>query len=152
MRPSSHKFVTLVGVALLWLVASVVAHGHDEDMAMDTAMSAPSIARPTMVTASNNTVAAPESYWQLADHSRLMLAHIVLMTLGWLFILPIGLRILNFPSPHLLIFRRCYALNISIALQSSCPVRFPGNQCSWSVARHHLQRQHPRSIPQQCAS
>ena len=90
MQPPSNKFVTFAGVVLLGLVASVVAHGHDEEMTTDTAMSAPSIARPTILTASNSTAAVPHTYFQLGEHSNLMSAHIVLMTLGWLFILPIG--------------------------------------------------------------
>lgn len=46
----------------------------------------------------NSTLATPVSYFSYAHYPSLLLAHIVLMTLAWFFILPIGM--LAPSSPH----------------------------------------------------
>jgi hypothetical protein len=86
MQPPSVRFVTFAGAVLLGLASVAVAHGHDEDMNMD--MGDPAIARPTITSAAN--VVAPSTYFRYGEHSGLMMAHIVLMTIAWVFILPIG--------------------------------------------------------------
>ncbi len=86
MQSPSPKFVTLAGAVLLGLASVAVAHGHDENMNMD--MGEPSIARPIISQAAN--VTAPESYFRYGEHSGLMMAHIFLMTIAWVFVLPIG--------------------------------------------------------------
>ncbi|RFU24218.1 hypothetical protein B7463_g12117, partial [Scytalidium lignicola] len=72
--------VTLVGVALLGLVPLVVAHG---DEAMD--MSAPPATAPAEA-----SDGAPSNYFRLEEHSGTMLAHIAIMTISWIFVLPVG--------------------------------------------------------------
>jgi hypothetical protein len=86
MQPPSPKFVTLAGAALLGLASVAVAHGHDEGMNMD--MGKPTIARPVITSVANVTV--PETYFRYGEHSGLMMVHIFLMTIAWVFILPIG--------------------------------------------------------------
>ena len=86
MQPPSHKFSALTSVALLGLVSVAVAHGHDEGMEMDMGDPSP---RPTISAAPND--AEPESYFQYGEHSGLVLTHIFLMTIAWVFMLPIGL-------------------------------------------------------------
>lgn len=86
MQPPSPRFVTFAGAVLLGLASIAVAHGHDEDMNMD--MGDSSIARPTITSAAN--VVAPSSYFRYGEHSGLMIAHIFLMVIAWVFVLPIG--------------------------------------------------------------
>lgn len=86
----STTFSALAGAVLLGLVSVAVAHGHDEDMNMDMADS--SIARPTILSATSTTtsVPVPDAYWNYGEHRSLLTAHIALMTIAWVFILPIG--------------------------------------------------------------
>lgn len=86
MQPPSPKFVTLAGAVLLGLASVAVAHGHDEHMDMN--MGEPPIARPVITSAANVTV--PETYFRYGEHSGLMMVHIFLMTIAWVFVLPIG--------------------------------------------------------------
>jgi hypothetical protein len=89
MRPPSQTSVILASAVLLGLATAAVAHGHDENMNMD--MGEASMARPTLATVVNGTNAAPESYFRYGEHAGLMAAHILLMTVAWIFVLPIGL-------------------------------------------------------------
>jgi len=89
MQPPSPKFVALPAAVLLGLASVAVAHGHDEDMGMN--MGEPSIARPTINPGANVTV--PETYFRHGEHSGLLTAHIFLMSIAWIFILPIGIQL-----------------------------------------------------------
>jgi len=86
MPPPSPRFVTFAGAVLLGLVSIAIAHGHDEDMDID--MGDSSIARPNITSAAN--VVAPSSYFRYGEHSGLLMAHIFLMVIAWVFVLPIG--------------------------------------------------------------
>lgn len=90
MQPPSRNFVILAGVVLLGFISSAVAHGHDEHEDMNMDMGRMSNSRPTIATATNGTMAEPASYFQLTEHFGLMFAHILLMTIGWVFVLPVG--------------------------------------------------------------
>jgi hypothetical protein len=89
MQPPSRNSVILAGVVLLGFISSAVAHGHDEHEDMDMDMGGMSSTRPT-IPASSGAMAEPASYFQLKEHTGLMFAHILLMTIGWVFVLPIG--------------------------------------------------------------
>jgi hypothetical protein len=89
MQPTSRKFVILAGVVLLGFTSSVVAHGHEEHEGMNMDMGGTSNSSP-VATATNGAMAEPASYFQLTEHTALMFAHILLMTIGWVFVLPIG--------------------------------------------------------------
>jgi hypothetical protein len=87
MQPTLRTFTNFASVVLLGLLLPIaVAHGHGDDMSMDMEVSPP---RPTIVASAHAAVDAPESYFQHGS-SGLMVAHIALMTLGWVFVLPIG--------------------------------------------------------------
>ncbi|TVY84342.1 putative membrane protein [Lachnellula suecica] len=88
MQPISQSSASLAAAVLFGLLSVVAAHGHDEEMNMDVA--GPSTARPTIATTSATANAGPESYFQYGGHSGLLIAHILLMTLAWMFILPIA--------------------------------------------------------------
>lgn len=64
--------------ALLGLLSVVAAHGHDEHINVTAEVTSPA------------SDAAPESYFQYGQYSTWILAHIAIMTLAWVFILPVG--------------------------------------------------------------
>jgi hypothetical protein len=64
--------------ALLGLLSVVVAHGHDEKISVAVEATSPT------------SDAAPESYFQYGEHSTWIFAHILIMTLAWVFVLPVG--------------------------------------------------------------
>ena len=80
----------LAGFVLLGFISSAVAHGHEETGDMNMDMGGMSSTRPTVPTAAGGAMAEPASYFQLKEHTGLMFAHIFLMTIGWVFVLPIG--------------------------------------------------------------
>jgi hypothetical protein len=92
----STTFSALAGAVLLGLVSVAVAHGHDEDMNMDIGDS--SFARPTILSATSTatSVPVPEAYWNYGEHRSLLAAHITLMTIAWIFVLPIGMPFSSF--------------------------------------------------------
>ena len=75
--------------AALLLLASlpiVVTHTHGNDGSVMAALKSAS----TNTTLSATNTASLESYFAYSEHGGLMLAHIVLMTVAWVFVLPIG--------------------------------------------------------------
>ena len=90
MQPASRNFAILAGALLLGVIPSVVAHGHGETENMSMDMGGMSSAKPTIASVVNDTMIEPASYFQLTEHAGLMFAHILLMTIGWVFVLPIG--------------------------------------------------------------
>lgn len=79
----------LVAIALLWGLVSV-ANAHDHAKGGNMEMGGSEISRPVLATASPADIHDPQTYFQYGEHSGLMVAHIVLMTFAWIFILPIG--------------------------------------------------------------
>jgi len=81
--------ITTTAIALLSNLPTAIAHGHDENTSMDmdgAAHTSPAFSSPTSI-----GVTKPlGSYFQYGEHSGLMVAHILLMTLGWVFVLPVG--------------------------------------------------------------
>lgn len=88
MQPSPPPFVTFAATVLLGLASVAAAHGSDEDVAMD--MGGSSIAPPTISSTADVAVAVPATYFRHGEHGSLMTSHIFLMTIAWVFILPIG--------------------------------------------------------------
>ena len=83
MLPPTSRNRTLTSIALFGLLSVASAHGHDGDMKMDMGHSSP---EPTATSGSSQ----PASYFQYGEHSGWIMAHIILMTIAWVFILPIG--------------------------------------------------------------
>lgn len=65
---------------LLGLLPLALAHG-DEDMNMGGDAPEPAPAK---------VESPPSSYFRYKEHSNVILAHIVLMVIGWGFVLPVG--------------------------------------------------------------
>jgi len=89
MKPSSGVWSVQAGAVLLDLVSVALAHGHDEDssMKMSTGTNLSEVSRPHIY---NTTEMGPPSYFRHTECSRLMLLHIVLMSIAWIFVLPLG--------------------------------------------------------------
>ena len=87
------------GFSLLATTSVVFAHGHD-DHAGETANVGPS---PTSMSAGSMSMlsASTQSYFAYPALSGLMLAHIVVMTIAWFFVLPIGKYISRYAIPLL---------------------------------------------------
>lgn len=82
--PPNSGHLKISAVLLFALACTAAAHGHDVSPAMNMAEDA----RPAI----NTTNMEPESYSQLRDHTGILFTHIALMTVAWVFILPIGMR------------------------------------------------------------
>lgn len=77
---------------LLGLLPLITAHGDDEpemNMGMQMSSVSTTIATATDSTVVNNTNIAESSYFQHPELGGLMVAHIILMTIGWVFVLPL---------------------------------------------------------------
>jgi hypothetical protein len=77
-----------VAAVLLHLTTLAAAHGHDSSIDID-------IARPNITGPAHSSFIADDvwntaSYVDLGERSASMLAHVILMILAWLFVLPIG--------------------------------------------------------------
>lgn len=79
--PPASAYLETAAVLLFALAHTAAAHGHDEVSAEDV--------RPTINTASGE----PESYSQLGKHGGMMFAHVALMTIAWVLVLPIGVML-----------------------------------------------------------
>ena len=143
MQPPSSNFLTFSGVVLLGLASVAVAHGHDEDVNMNMGM--PSMAQPTTASGANVTLA--ETYFRHSEHSGLLAAHIFLMTIAWIFILPIGIQLPQVLKENYVDFIRCYAIDFSISIQPVSTIRLPRSKRSRGPTGHHLQRQHAGFVP-----
>lgn len=84
--------------ALLVLLFALTASAHEDethmaaDMDMDMEMVTAGAGMPLGATTSNATLAVPPSYFRHPEHSHLILAHIALVTIAWVFVLPIGMN------------------------------------------------------------
>lgn len=89
MRQPSPVPRTLASALLVGLLLSLAAaHGHDEDMNMDMSMSEPM--RPTIASSLEPADPIPPNYFTHPEHRGLLFAHIALMTIAWVFVLPVG--------------------------------------------------------------
>ena len=77
-------------LSLLVVIHAVLAHTHDGAMEMAAAPSVQSQFTNTTISGNMTLHSMPQSYFAYTDHAGLMMAHIVFMTVGWLFVLPIG--------------------------------------------------------------
>lgn len=83
MNPISTQAFLLAGALVLGLSPAALAHGENGDMAMDMG------GMSQVEAISNSTIPGPPSYFRHSDYTNLMLAHIVLMTVAWVFVLPL---------------------------------------------------------------
>ena len=89
MQKNLVNFTTIVGITLLSFLPKAIAHGHDDTMNPNLDGAAHTSAAASLPTSIGATESL-DSYFQYGEHSGFMFAHIVLMTLGWVFLLPVG--------------------------------------------------------------
>jgi hypothetical protein len=87
-----------VAPALLVLLFSLTISAHEDDshkpaadMDMDMAMSGVDL--PLNSTSYNETMEVPINYFRHEEYSYLILTHIALMVIGWVFVLPLSMRL-----------------------------------------------------------
>lgn len=75
-------------LVLLEAVPLALGQGHDDQEGEMSGVGAPKILQ--MMSDTNSTIMSSQSYFTYPEHGGLVLAHIVIMTIAWFFILPIG--------------------------------------------------------------
>ena len=84
--------LTLARALLLLLVASaILVHAHEDSIS--TEVGTVSCTQSHNATLSPNITVPfdPQSYFTYGNYSGMMLAHIAFMTVGWFFVLPVGM-------------------------------------------------------------
>jgi hypothetical protein len=89
----SSAVAVLASAAVLGLIPAALAHGDDEAMNMNMNMT------EAAVPLAEDQYAL--TYFAHPDHSGTLLAHIVLMSAAWVFVLPVGKRTRTLPLPRL---------------------------------------------------
>ncbi|ATZ47308.1 hypothetical protein BCIN_02g06000 [Botrytis cinerea B05.10] len=122
---------------LLGLAPLIAAHGDEEpemDMNMPMSSVATAISTATVLAGMDNTVVAePSSYFRYSEHGSLMVAHIILMTIGWVFVLPICVMLsisrsrLSLPAQFAFLALNGGGLLCSIIYNASTPDLYPNN-------------------------
>lgn len=79
-------FGTSVCALLSGLVPIAAAHAHDDNIATSSMEHHNSLNQST----ADAIIAGLPSYFHFSDHSAVMFAHIVLMCVAWVFVLPLG--------------------------------------------------------------
>lgn len=92
MALGSKNVVIYQTLLLLCFAAAVSAHGNGaSDMNTEVGgMSEPATQHVDGSVPSNSTQMGPPSYFRHPEYSTLMVGHIVLMSIGWIFTLPLG--------------------------------------------------------------
>ena len=83
----------VLAITPLFLVSAVTAHGGDGAHSTDVATSWSEMAHTTFSATARPTnvdLFDQPSYSGLSQHSGMLLAHVVLMVLAWMFVLPLG--------------------------------------------------------------
>lgn len=141
MQKSPIKFAPLAVAALLGSLSLAAAHGHGQESSPAMEMGMLSETRP-IVPATNSSVTSPESYFQYGEHSTLIFCHIMLMSISWIFVLPIG-RLCKIMTANLSDTRhRCNAFHRSISLLPIRSTSVPRTQWYWSFLGHSIQCQY----------
>lgn len=87
----TYRLNLIAAVLLLRVLPEVFAHGHDDFMAMRYSSGTDVHFSNSTTCLTNMTFAqSPQSYFAYPNYSGLMLGHIALMIIAWLFVLPIG--------------------------------------------------------------
>ncbi|CAK7272866.1 hypothetical protein SEPCBS57363_005365 [Sporothrix epigloea] len=145
MRSASRLLLTkaLVMVALVLAIAPVVlAHGDDEGMNMEMESSSsldmtealPQAVNPTTnSTTDEAAIVYKPTYFAHPEHAGLMYAHILLMTLAWVFALPVAVMLsiarsrYTLPSQLVFLAANTGGVLFSISYNADTPNLYPNN-------------------------
>lgn len=128
MYLQSRRYTALACVVLFTLARAALAHGHDDEIT--TSMGEPVLAQPSAIPSSS---AKPDTYFRYGERSALILAHIALMTIGWVFVLPISVMFSisrsRFSLPTQVVFLTVNAIGVLLATiyNASTPDLYPNN-------------------------
>ena len=91
----TYGLTRLTALLLLGAVPLALSHGHGSHDGEMEGMGVPKTAHlitsnSTLTVTMNSSTVAPQSYFTYPNHGGLMLAHIVLMIIAWVFTLPIS--------------------------------------------------------------
>ncbi|KAL2072340.1 hypothetical protein VTL71DRAFT_11683 [Oculimacula yallundae] len=121
MRLSSQKQTAVASIAFFIFTSVALAHGHDEEN------------MATNIDQAQPTIAASDTYFRHDEHSALIMSHIVLMTLGWIFVLPISVMLsiarsrFSVPSQLLFLVVNATGVLLSIVYNGNTPDLYPNN-------------------------
>lgn len=132
----------------LGLAAHAIAHGDEHD---DGSMGMEMDMIPDSKPDTSDTSDLPPSYFDHPDDKFLIYSHIVVMTLSWVFALPIGTA----PFHHTGLVKDSAPAEMmrsgtdvdypsrndvsrSLKIHAAIPVNFPGQQWRWHVRGHSL--------------
>ncbi|KAI9743291.1 MAG: hypothetical protein M1818_003137 [Claussenomyces sp. TS43310] len=125
MRQTSNSEVLFGSVLVLSLVSVASGHGSDAEMEMDHAKAAFNSTDPLNM--------GPPSYFRHDEHSGLMVAHIILMSIGWIFVLPLGVMFsitrsrYNFPTQFVFLIINAAGVLLAIVYNSQTPDLYTNN-------------------------
>lgn len=100
----------------------------------------------TLLLSSLHTPLVPHTYFTYPDYSGLMIAHIVLMTVGWLFVLPIGMSPFPFCSRIIALIWGTIRCNVEHSAIATCTLYtacLSLRQRNRACRRNNLQRSDP---------
>ncbi|KAG9229641.1 integral membrane protein-like protein [Amylocarpus encephaloides] len=129
MQPLSREGLPLAGAFLLALASIASAHGQDDGTRIN--MGDSELSPPTVD--SSPTPAESSTYFHYSDHSRMMVGHIILMAIGWVFILPIGVMLsicgsrYCFPVRFLFLATNAVGVLLATIYNASTPNLYPNN-------------------------
>lgn len=118
--PGGRIFTLAAAASLLELLPLVVAHGHDENGTDLGEMNAASVSATAAAHNAAEAVEALPSYFWHPEHAGLMYAHIALMILGWVVVLPVGTSSSDRLKQHLANFLIQAARLASLVRGSHC--------------------------------
>lgn len=88
--PAGRVLLIFTAAALLELLPLAVAHGEGSHGPDSKPVMAEAPSRPVVSDGIDEAAMEPQSYFALSDHSGVMYAHIFLMILAWVVVLPVG--------------------------------------------------------------
>ncbi|ORY60726.1 uncharacterized protein BCR38DRAFT_348666 [Pseudomassariella vexata] len=127
MRSTTRTVLTaLAAVAVVGTLPTVLAHGDDGGMDMDMDISAGDEAKP-------DPDSYPQTYFSYAAHAGVMYAHIILMVISWVLVLPIGLMFsiarsrYTLPTQFLFLATNAVGVLLGINYNANTPDLYPNN-------------------------
>jgi hypothetical protein len=142
MKSTALAGTSVLGLIVLLLPALALAHGEEHAAHDDM---------PASSDGADQAAAEPQSYFALAAHSSLIYAHIALMVLAWVFVLPVAVMLSIARSRHTLIAQFVFLATNSLgvllgtAYRTQTPDLYPSNAhhtvgwvATWVACAHVL--------------
>ncbi|KAL9091443.1 MAG: hypothetical protein Q9165_004829 [Trypethelium subeluteriae] len=141
--PTGRAFLILAAAALFELLPLALAHGEGSNGPDEKApMRNGTPSRPTIADGKEAASVEPQSYFALSDHVNRIYAHIFLMVLAWVVILPVAIMFSITKSRYTLLVQFLFLVVNSVGLfvgtvyNSQTPDLYPNNshhKAGWAV-------------------